>query len=342
MRKATRIDHGAPGPRRRRAAGTALAVVVSVAGCSDWTPDVSADPAGTSQPAPATWAATSTSGIPVTVSADAGPLRPGPIELTIRLDEPAEDGLPVTLDLVSPDMPMHGVVRYPTSPEGSGHYAASLEIPMEGYWEIYVNLDYGADAAVFPVEVELPEGAQPHEHGGGAGHEVMESPPQAIHPRRRRAPLSMPRGTTRTHRNRHFGSVPDDSLVGGDPMNNLLLALFALAFLALGAAPASAQMEMAEGEEVEFTAQVVDMSCKVVYDMSGDAHRECSQVCADRGVPLGLLSEDGTLYLPVSQAMPGASDNERLRPHAEHTVTVRGLAIERGGINTIIIESVEM
>lgn len=125
-------------------------------------------------------------------------------------------------------------------------------------------------------------------------------------------------------------------------MKTLLSSLFALVLLVAGAAPTSAQMEMAEAEDVEFTAQVVDMSCKVVYDLSGDSHRECAQVCADRGVPLGLLAEDGTFYLPVSQAMPGASENERLRPHAEHTVRVTGKAIERGGMHTIIIESVEM
>ena len=127
-------------------------------------------------------------------------------------------------------------------------------------------------------------------------------------------------------------------------MKNLFAGLFALGFLALAAAPAAAQMTptMAEAEDVEFTAQVVDMSCKVVYDLSGDMHRECAQVCADRGVPLGLLAEDGTMYLPVSQAMPGAGANEQLRPHAEHTVRVKGKAIEHGGMHTIIIESVEM
>lgn len=128
-------------------------------------------------------------------------------------------------------------------------------------------------------------------------------------------------------------------------MRTLVLSFLALAFVALGAVQASAQdvtPQMAEGEDVEFTAQVVDLSCKVVYGLEGDMHRECSQVCADRGVPLGLMTDDGTLYLPVSQAMPGAGDNERLKPYAEHKVRVTGKAIERGGMHTIIIESVEM
>ena len=45
-------------------------------------------------------------------------------------------------------------------------------------------------------------------------------------------------------------------------MKRLALAVAALGF-ALGARPAVAQemMKMAEGEDVEFTAQVVDLSC---------------------------------------------------------------------------------
>ncbi len=126
-------------------------------------------------------------------------------------------------------------------------------------------------------------------------------------------------------------------------MQKMILMTFALVALALGASQAAAQMpEMAASEDVEFTAQVVDLSCKLVFDLSGEGHRECAQVCADMGIPLGLLSEDGTFYLPVSAGMPGSSANSMLRPHAEHTVTVRGKVIERAGMNSIVIESVTM
>lgn len=120
------------------------------------------------------------------------------------------------------------------------------------------------------------------------------------------------------------------------------LALGIVALTLLGARPAVAQemkMEMAEGKDVEFTAQVVDLSCKIVYNLSGEEHRMCSQVCADNGVPLGLLA-DGNLYMPVSKGMPGTGANEQLKPLAEKEVKVKGKVIERGGLNTIIIESI--
>ena len=123
-------------------------------------------------------------------------------------------------------------------------------------------------------------------------------------------------------------------------MKKLAFGIVALGLL--GARPAISQemkMEMAEGKDVEFTAQVVDLSCKVVYNLSGDEHRMCAQVCADNGIPLGLVA-DGTLYMPVSKAMPGTGANEQLKPLAEKEVKVKGKVIERGGLNTIIIESI--
>jgi hypothetical protein len=124
-------------------------------------------------------------------------------------------------------------------------------------------------------------------------------------------------------------------------MKKLAWTFLAAGLLAAGGAnPLSAQMQMAETEDVEIRAQVVDLSCKQVYDLSGDMHRECAQVCADKGIPLALLAEDGTLYMPVSSAMPGTGSNEQLREHAERTVTVKGKRVQRAGINTIIIESI--
>ncbi|MEJ2334493.1 MAG: hypothetical protein P8Y26_02540 [Gemmatimonadales bacterium] len=124
-------------------------------------------------------------------------------------------------------------------------------------------------------------------------------------------------------------------------MKRLAFGIVALALL--GARPAAAQettMEMADGKDVEFTAHVVDLSCKVVYGLSGEEHRMCSQVCADNGIPLGLVA-DGKLYVPVSRAMPGTGANEQLKPLAEKEVRVWGKVIERAGLNTIIIESIE-
>lgn len=99
------------------------------------------------------------------------------------------------------------------------------------------------------------------------------------------------------------------------------------------------------GDEARDTlrGQVIDLSCKVVHDLSGEDHRMCAQVCADQGVPLAILGEDGNIYLPVSMEMPSSGDelNELLRPHAERNVVIEGQVIQRAGTRGIVIESVE-
>ena len=124
-------------------------------------------------------------------------------------------------------------------------------------------------------------------------------------------------------------------------MYRFALTTLALAIVALSAQPVSAQ-QAAEGTPITLTASVVDLSCNTVYGAAGEGHRMCSQMCFDQGIPLALLGEDGTVYLPVTMAMGTERGDKDLRGHAEHTVTVTGKVISRGGLNTILIESIRM
>lgn len=126
-------------------------------------------------------------------------------------------------------------------------------------------------------------------------------------------------------------------------MYKFALTTLALGIVALSAQPVSAQMpQAAEGRQVSFTASVVDLSCNTVFGLAGADHRMCAQVCFDQGIPLALLGPDGTLYVPVTMAMGQERGDKDLRGHAEHTVNVTGKVISRGGLNTILIESIRM
>lgn len=89
----------------------------------------------------------------------------GPLNVSVGLREPREQ--PPTLDLVSPTMPMHGVVRYGSERVEDGAFTASVHVPMEGRWAVYVNLDDGSDAAWFEFEARAEAGADhmsTHDH----------------------------------------------------------------------------------------------------------------------------------------------------------------------------------
>ena len=107
------------------------------------------------------------------------------------------------------------------------------------------------------------------------------------------------------------------------------------------ASPAQAQMsDGPKGRDATITGTVIDLSCKFGFGLTGNDHRMCAQVCADNGIPLVILTDDGRLYIPVSAGMPGSSENERLKEFAEQKVRVRGKVFEAGGAQAVRIESV--
>lgn len=99
-------------------------------------------------------------------------------------------------------------------------------------------------------------------------------------------------------------------------------------------------MDMPKGKDVKITGTVVDVSCKFGQGLTGEGHRMCAQVCADRGLPLAILTDDGKLYIPTSAGMPGDAQNGRLKDFAEHRVTVEGKAFSAGGAQAIQIATV--
>src|SRR2546422_6571006 len=83
------------------------------------------------------------------------------------------------------------------------------------------------------------------------------------------------------------------------------------AVLALCALPLAAQGHAATaGNEMTITGQVVDLNCFTTNGQSGAGHKACAQACAKAGVPLGVPSSDGTIYVPVS-SKPGDPQNSK-------------------------------
>ena len=110
------------------------------------------------------------------------------------------------------------------------------------------------------------------------------------------------------------------------------------AFLMLFASPAYAQAP--EGMEATVTGTVVDISCKFGRGATGEGHRTCAQVCADAGIPLAVLTDDGKLYVPIG-GKPGETQNELLKEFAEQKVTVTGMVFTAGDAHVIHIKDVK-
>jgi predicted lipoprotein with Yx(FWY)xxD motif len=116
--------------------------------------------------------------------------------------------------------------------------------------------------------------------------------------------------------------------------------LAATAVLACSALPLAAQGHAAAaGDEMTITGQVIDLNCYTTNGASGAGHKACAQACAKAGVPLGILSSDGTIYVAVS-SKPGDPQNSKLDKYAEGKVKVTGTHRFVSGLHTIEIKTV--
>jgi hypothetical protein len=108
----------------------------------------------------------------------------------------------------------------------------------------------------------------------------------------------------------------------------------ALAVL-LAAMPISASADTVTGE-------VVDLSCYLTHPHTsvGASHRKCAETCAKKGLPMGVLSEDGKVLLLLEDHGNPKAYADAIGKAAE-TVTIEGSKVTEGGMPGIVVESVQ-
>ena len=104
--------------------------------------------------------------------------------------------------------------------------------------------------------------------------------------------------------------------------------------LVWGAGPAAA-------ERVTVTGEVIDSWCfltEIMYPL-GTAHHQCAIWCAAGDIPVGILDDQGKVYIILafgdddsSVASPGILDIQT------HRITVEGDAFERDGLAYLVID----
>ena len=123
-------------------------------------------------------------------------------------------------------------------------------------------------------------------------------------------------------------------------MNKFLAGLaLALAF------PVTAQA--VEGEAVTIRGEAIDTWCYFSGVMGGpdavvgSAHHTCALWCSAGGIPVGLLGEDGEVYMVLKLGDSDASNGGDSQLHiASHTITAQGTLYRRDGINYIVVAEV--
>ena len=115
----------------------------------------------------------------------------------------------------------------------------------------------------------------------------------------------------------------------------LLFALLALPLAAL----ASGDHDH-EHEGVTVKGEVLDLSCYIAHGAKGEDHAGCAKRCVKGGQPMGLLAEDGTIYVLFADHSDGSA-YEKSQSFAGKMVEISGPMAEKAGMKGITVHSVK-
>ncbi len=120
----------------------------------------------------------------------------------------------------------------------------------------------------------------------------------------------------------------------------LMLALASVAALAATPATTKASAKTTEAKTMTIQGEVVDMGCYLSQGAKGEQHKGCASMCINSGMPMGLLTNDGKLYL-LTVNHDNADPYNSAKKLADEQVSVTGLVSERNGVKSISVNEVK-
>lgn len=89
--------------------------------------------------------------------------------------------------------------------------------------------------------------------------------------------------------------------------------------------------------------EIVDFSCYLQLGKHGAAHRSCGQKCVLNGQPIGLLTQDGTLYMLMPEEHDprrdgGVDAKAKASDYMAQIVEVSGTGASHNGYNAIYVQ----
>jgi hypothetical protein len=98
-----------------------------------------------------------------------------------------------------------------------------------------------------------------------------------------------------------------------------------------------------KGRPMTVTGEILDFSCYMQIGKHGEKHRACAQKCFTAGQPIGLLTEDGMMYMLMEEEhdprRDGLTDFRKAAiEHAAHIMEVTGTFYQHGGVRALYVQ----
>ena len=94
------------------------------------------------------------------------------------------------------------------------------------------------------------------------------------------------------------------------------------------------------GDPKTVTGEILDMKCYMASGAHGADHKQCATTCIDAGAPMGILTNDGVVYLLVKDGK-NADPYEQAKKFAGEQVTLTGTLSQKGGLQALIVSDVK-
>ncbi|MEL6505598.1 MAG: hypothetical protein AAFQ10_14220 [Pseudomonadota bacterium] len=124
----------------------------------------------------------------------------------------------------------------------------------------------------------------------------------------------------------------------------VLMAIIAFTTHAFMSTPAKATTP---GEMVEIKGEVIDTWCYysgVMGDTDatrGTAHHTCALWCAAGGIPVGVRTDEGKVYMVLKYKGEDAlAPTDTIMSVQSHIITAKGVHYQRDGVNYIVVKDV--
>lgn len=86
--------------------------------------------------------------------------------------------------------------------------------------------------------------------------------------------------------------------------------------------------------------EVLDMSCYMSKGAKGAGHKQCAEMCLKKGLPAGLLTSNGQVYLLVEDHDKADAYNTVIK-HAADQVQITGTYANKNGVQALVVEDVK-
>jgi hypothetical protein len=125
----------------------------------------------------------------------------------------------------------------------------------------------------------------------------------------------------------------------------VLVVGLALSVLAFQATAHEAHQQKASGQKEPLPqtirGELVDTGCYLAHAARGPKHIDCATKCIAQGMPMGLLTDKGALYL-ITMNHDNPDPYNQLKEMAGKTVTVTGVVMTRAGMKGIDVSAVRV